>query len=83
VTRAVVRLASGAVGYSYLLGRSARRARLAAIADALGQTPDGRAVLEQALIEPVRARRAAKAMQQREETAATRVNFYTLVRGED
>jgi alpha-D-ribose 1-methylphosphonate 5-triphosphate synthase subunit PhnG len=83
VTRAVVRFADGTLGYSYLLGRSARRARLAAIADALGQAPEGRAALESALIEPVRARRAAEAGKQREETAATRVKFFTLVRGED
>jgi alpha-D-ribose 1-methylphosphonate 5-triphosphate synthase subunit PhnG len=83
VTRAVVRLASGTVGYAYLLGRSARRARLAAIIDALGQAPDGRAALEEALIAPVRARRDAEAGKRRAETAATRVNFFTLVRGED
>src|SRR5262249_53936670 len=37
VTRAAVRLASGEMGFAYLLGRSHRRARLAALLDALGQ----------------------------------------------
>ena len=37
VTRAALRLQSGAVGFSYLLGRSHRRARLAALVDAIGQ----------------------------------------------
>ena len=37
VTRATVRLDTGTIGFSYLLGRSHRRARLAALVDALGQ----------------------------------------------
>ena len=37
VTRAALRLQSGAIGFSYLLGRSHRRARLAALVDAMGQ----------------------------------------------
>ena len=83
VTRAVVRLAGGTLGYAYLLGRSAERARLAAIVDALGQNEMCRARLETALVAPVRARREAGLTRQREEAAATRVNFFTLVRGED
>jgi alpha-D-ribose 1-methylphosphonate 5-triphosphate synthase subunit PhnG len=83
VTRAVVRLASGTVGYSYLMGRSPERARLAAIVDALGQNDAWRAKLDDALVAPVRARREAELTQQREQAAATRVNFFTLVRGED
>jgi alpha-D-ribose 1-methylphosphonate 5-triphosphate synthase subunit PhnG len=83
VTRAVVRLTNGTLGYSYLLGRSARRARLAAIVDALGQEERRRRELDATLVAPVRARRDAELARQREEIAATRVNFFTLVRGED
>jgi alpha-D-ribose 1-methylphosphonate 5-triphosphate synthase subunit PhnG len=83
VTRAVVRLENGTLGYSYLLGRSAERARLAAIVDALGQDVAWRERLETVLVAPVTARRDAEARTQREEAAATRVNFFTLVRGED
>jgi alpha-D-ribose 1-methylphosphonate 5-triphosphate synthase subunit PhnG len=83
VTRAVVRLHSGAVGYSYLLGRSLQRARLAAVIDALGQDAANRERLDKALIAPVRARRAEERAAVRAETAATRVDFVTLVRGED
>lgn len=83
VTRAVVRLENGALGYSYLLGRSSERARLAAIVDALGQDRASRERLETTLVAPVRARRDAEIRTQREEAAATRVNFFTLVRGED
>jgi alpha-D-ribose 1-methylphosphonate 5-triphosphate synthase subunit PhnG len=83
VTRAVVRLQTGAIGYSYLLGRSHRRARLAALIDALGQDAAHRERLESALAAPVRARVAEERAQVRAETAATRVDFFTLVRGED
>ncbi|WP_245297177.1 MULTISPECIES: phosphonate C-P lyase system protein PhnG [Rhodomicrobium] len=83
VTRAVVRLPDGALGYSYLLGRSARRARLAAIVDALGQDAGWRERLDAVLVAPVTARREAELAERREQAAATRVNFFTLVRGED
>src|SRR5262249_34439622 len=54
MTRAVVRLASGELGFSYLLGRSLERARLAAIVDALGQSSRFRDRLETVLVAPVR-----------------------------
>ena len=45
VTRCVVRLGDGAMGFSYALGRDARKARLAAILDARlqGESEDGAA----------------------------------------
>jgi alpha-D-ribose 1-methylphosphonate 5-triphosphate synthase subunit PhnG len=83
VTRAVVRLASGAVGFSYLLGRSHRRARLAALVDAMAQDAGYRSRLEASLLVPVTARRTEADARVRAETAATKVDFFTLVRGED
>ncbi len=83
VTRAAVRLESGETGFSYLLGRDAERARHAALIDALGQRPDIRPVLEDAFVRPVSARLDNERTRQREETAATRVNFFTLVRGDN
>jgi alpha-D-ribose 1-methylphosphonate 5-triphosphate synthase subunit PhnG len=83
VTRAAVRLADGATGFSYLLGRHPRRARLAAIVDALGQDAVWREKLDTALVAPVNVRLAEAANTRAEETAATRVNFFTVVRGED
>jgi len=83
MTRAVVRLASGELGFSYLLGRSLERARLAAIVDALGQSSCFRDRLEIVLVVPVMRRVHAQRSAQRAETAATRVQFFTLVRGED
>lgn len=83
VTRAVVTLSSGVNGYAYLLGRCPRRAKLAAIVDALVQDGHHLQVLERALVAPVEARRSAERLRTQEETAATRVDFFTLVRGED
>jgi len=82
VTRAAVRMGE-TLGYGYLLGRCPQKARLAAIVDALGQDADWRARLEDVLVAPVSARRAAEQQAQAAETAKTRVNFFTLVRGED
>lgn len=82
VTRAAVRVGE-TMGYAYLLGRCEEKARLAAIVDALGQDAVWRAGLETALVAPVRARREAEERAQAAETASTRVNFFTLVRGED
>jgi alpha-D-ribose 1-methylphosphonate 5-triphosphate synthase subunit PhnG len=83
VTRAAVRLASGEVGFSYLLGRDRERARLAAICDALWQNETKRAALERHLLAPIRAHAEAERARQQAQTAATRVDFFALVRGED
>jgi alpha-D-ribose 1-methylphosphonate 5-triphosphate synthase subunit PhnG len=83
VTRATLRLASGEVGVGWVLGRDRARARLAAAFDALWQAPHHRQTVEVTLLAPVRARLDAERERQRRQTAATRVDFFTLVRGED
>ncbi len=82
VTRAAVRLASGEIGFSYVLGRDAKKARLAAVCDALWQT-DSRELIEQHVLAPLRQAREARLEHERARTAATKVDFFTLVRGED
>ncbi len=83
VTRASVRLPSGEIGTSYLLGRDVERARLAALIDALWQHDDYRAAVEAHILAPSRDRQAAERRAKAERTAATKVDFFTLVRGED
>ncbi|MBZ9885024.1 phosphonate C-P lyase system protein PhnG [Mesorhizobium sp. CA10] len=83
VTRATVRLPSGQVGHSYGLGRDKGKAKLAAIADALWQDPAHREAVETKLAAPLRAALAAARETKRVETAATKVDFFTMVRGED
>jgi alpha-D-ribose 1-methylphosphonate 5-triphosphate synthase subunit PhnG len=83
VTRATVRLASGSVGHAHLLGTDREQARLAAMFDALWQDKATKDFVETALLGPVAGRIAAADQRKAEETAATRVDFFTMVRGED
>jgi alpha-D-ribose 1-methylphosphonate 5-triphosphate synthase subunit PhnG len=82
VSRATVRLATGEIGHGQLLGTDKERARYAAIFDALYQNETYHPAVE-ALHEQIAARIAAKDRRKAEETAATRVDFFTMVRGED
>jgi alpha-D-ribose 1-methylphosphonate 5-triphosphate synthase subunit PhnG len=81
ITRATVRLANGAVGHSAILGRDREKAKIAALIDALA-SEDG-ALIEGAIIAPLRERLADADAKMRAQTAATRVDFFTMVRGED
>lgn len=87
VTRCVVRLAaqsgSATEGYAFIQGNHPRHAELAAIFDALLQQEEWSVALERSLIRPLVAKRAAILRQRALETAATMVDFFTLVRGED
>jgi alpha-D-ribose 1-methylphosphonate 5-triphosphate synthase subunit PhnG len=83
VTRATVRLSGGQVGHAYCLGRDREKAVQAAVFDALWQADATRGAVESQVLEPLREAAAAGDKQRREETAATRVDFFTMVRGED
>ncbi len=83
VSRAAVRLASGEIGFGYVLGRAREKARLVALCDALFQYAPYRGALEEKVLAPLRARLEAEQRKNAEHTAATRVDFFTLVRGED
>jgi alpha-D-ribose 1-methylphosphonate 5-triphosphate synthase subunit PhnG len=82
VARAAVRLASGEVGFGYTLGRDGAKAQMIALCDALIQTDQFAATIETDVLTPLRARVTAERQRKAEETAATKVDFYTLVRGE-
>jgi alpha-D-ribose 1-methylphosphonate 5-triphosphate synthase subunit PhnG len=82
VTRAAVRLDGGATGFSYVLGRDAEKARLGAVLDAAFVAGRGDE-LETVFCAPIAARLAGEQALAAERTAATRVDFFTLVRGED
>ena len=83
VTRAAVRLESGETGFGHVLGRDAGKARLVALCDALVQTADYRKVVERDVVAPIRERLDAARERKAEQVAATKVEFFTLVRGED
>jgi alpha-D-ribose 1-methylphosphonate 5-triphosphate synthase subunit PhnG len=82
VSRAAVRLATGEVGFGYALGRDRQKARMMALCDALIQAADHAASVETQVLAPLRAAIASERNRKAAETAATRVDFYTLVRGE-
>ena len=87
VTRATLRLraqggAGATVGVACHLGRDKRRVELAALADALLQQPERHARLHAQLIEPLAARLAAQRAARQSETASTKVEFFTMVRGD-
>ena len=82
VSRAAVRLVTGEVGFGYTLGRDHDKARMIALCDALIQTIDHADKVEAQVVEPLRARMISERNRRAAETAATRVDFYTLVRGE-
>ena len=80
VSRAVVRLSAGEVGYGYRLGRDTVAARHAAIIDALWQVAANRERIEQHVLEPIRARQQHARQHAGAVTASTRVDFFTLAR---
>jgi alpha-D-ribose 1-methylphosphonate 5-triphosphate synthase subunit PhnG len=82
VSRAAVRLATGEVGFGYTLGRDRQKARMIALCDALVQSNDFADVVEANVLVPLRAATISERSRKSAETAATRVDFYTLVRGE-
>ena len=83
VTRAAVRLCDGTTGFGYRLGRAPELARNSAIIDALWQNSKWTKLIEREVLQPIRERVAADARAKAEAVAATRVEFFTLVRGED
>lgn len=83
VTRATVRLSTGEVGHAYALGRDREKARLSATVDALWQRAETHAAVETEIIAPLMAEIKAADTRRKAETAATRVDFFTMVRGED
>jgi alpha-D-ribose 1-methylphosphonate 5-triphosphate synthase subunit PhnG len=80
VTRAVVRINTGEIGYGVRLGRNAVAARDAAILDALWQSPRMRSHIEAAVLQPISERLQFDRGVGSRQAAATRVDFFTLSR---
>ncbi|AMS31418.1 hypothetical protein AEM42_01590 [Betaproteobacteria bacterium UKL13-2] len=83
VTRCTLRLANGRHGVAYVQGRSTRHAELAALADALLQEPTIRETLDRQLLQPLRARIAAKRAAIHQDAHLTKVDFFTVSRGDE
>jgi alpha-D-ribose 1-methylphosphonate 5-triphosphate synthase subunit PhnG len=81
VARASIRLECGTVGHAHVQGRDREHARRAAVLDALLQKPDS-AGLRDTVLTPL-AQAEAQAQESRaRKAAATKVEFFTMVRGE-
>jgi len=82
VTRCVVKLQNGPTGHAYVAGRDKRKTELAAAFDALLQMEKRRMELLPSLIIPLEARHEKTRDVRSRKVQATRVNFFTMVRGE-
>ena len=81
VTRCSLRLADGTVGHAYVQGRDRGHALRAAAIDALMQT--GAASALRPALDRLADEEAARRTTRAAKAAATRVDFFTMVRGED
>jgi len=81
VSRASVRIDTGETGHGYCLGRDEEKARLIAVIDALFQREPQN--IEFAILRPLRDIAHTRDKKRRGETAATKVDFFTMVRGDD
>jgi alpha-D-ribose 1-methylphosphonate 5-triphosphate synthase subunit PhnG len=79
VTRAAVRLESGATGIGYVAGRDRRHAEIAAVVDAMMQSPDLRPVAE-GIVDPLETAQQQRRDAAARKAAATKVDFFTMVR---
>ena len=90
VTRATLRLRhadnsaneSATIGVACHLGRDRRRAELAALADALLQTPQHHARLHEQVVTPLAEQLETRRAQRQQDASSTRVEFFTMVRGD-
>jgi alpha-D-ribose 1-methylphosphonate 5-triphosphate synthase subunit PhnG len=83
VTRCSIALEDGRVGHAYVSGRDRRHAERAAVLDALLQDDAARPRLERLVVEPLLAARQARQQEIRARAAGTKVEFFTMVRGEE
>ncbi|MGB0958978.1 MAG: phosphonate C-P lyase system protein PhnG [Halocynthiibacter sp.] len=82
VTRCALRLASGTVGHAYIQGRNKADAETAALIDALMQT-DMAGEIHAGVLTPLMGARDEKRATRAAKAAATKVDFFTMVRGDD
>ena len=82
VTRCALTLASGEVGHAYIQGRRKSDAEAAALVDALMQG-DTAVAVRKAVLDPLETGQKAAKTARAQKAAATKVEFFTMVRGED
>ena len=84
ITRCALRLndtsTNAHVGIAYVLGRSHRQAQLAAMADALLQTPALHGSLDQTLLASIREHLSQHRAQRQQRADSSKVEFFTVAR---
>ena len=83
ITRCNLQTERGYVGHAYLVGRDFRKAELAAVFDALLQDPGYTNQIQDRIVEPLVGQQAERHAVAAAKTAATKVDFFTMVRGDD
>lgn len=81
MTRCSISLGDGTIGHAFVMGRSHDHALRAAVCDALLQGPEGISLAEE-IIAPLAQERAERERQMALKNAATKVDFFTMVRGD-
>jgi alpha-D-ribose 1-methylphosphonate 5-triphosphate synthase subunit PhnG len=82
VTRCALRVGASALGVGYTMGRDRRKAELIAIFDALLQGEELRAKVMNEVIEPLASQQAEQRKRLAHSAASSKVEFFTMVRGE-
>ncbi len=82
VTRCAVRLGNGVTGCGYVKGTNRRHAELAALCDALLQSEEWGSSVVRQIIRPVEKLLRENSEARAKAAASTKVEFFTMVRGE-
>ena len=82
VTRCALTLSDGEVGHAYIQGRNKADAEAAALVDALMQT-DQADTIRRMVLYPLEAAATSARQSRARKAAATKVDFFTMVRGDD
>jgi alpha-D-ribose 1-methylphosphonate 5-triphosphate synthase subunit PhnG len=83
VTRCALRLSNGETGIGYVMGSNKEHALYVAMLDAIAQQPDQYEAINSGLIQPLQQKLLQTHQKQQQKTDKTRVDFFTMVRGED
>ena len=81
ITRCSLKLDCGTIGHSYVQGRSKKKAEISALCDALMQTKLAEKINKK-IIKPLEKIKIDKKNKILSKAEATKVDFFTLVRGE-
>jgi len=82
VTRSAIKLGTGEVGHAYAQGRCKRKSQIIALIDALMQTDKNTLLIKNILI-PLSEQNDKRNKNIQSEAEKTKVDFFTLVRGDD